>query len=156
MSTQRKEPFGRPTIYTQELADYICRLVATNTCGLTKLCETFDGMPDSTTINAWRFEKPDFSRQYAQAKMFQAELLAENVIELSAQKAYYIDAQGNERVDTGFIQSQALQVNTVKWHASKLAPKIYGDKSVVEHKNEESAIDVTGRVAKIKKDEKEY
>lgn len=123
---------GRPTIYSEELADRICELVATNTDGLPKLCAKHDWMPHEDTIKTWRFRKPDFSAKYAEAKKFQAELMAEQVKEIAAEKAYYIDAEGNQRVDSGFVASQRLQADTVKWLASKLAPKIYGDRQTIE------------------------
>ena len=123
---------GRPSIYTDELADLICSRVATHPIGLPKLCAMFDDMPDQETINRWRYERKEFSNKYAQSKVFQAELMAEELIELASSKAYYHDAQGNERVDSGHVASQALLVNTIKWHASKLAPKIYGDKQQTE------------------------
>lgn len=123
---------GRPSIYTDELADLICSRVATHPIGLPKLCAMFDDMPSHETINVWRYERKQFSDKYAQAKVFQAELMAEELIELASSKAYYHDAQGNERVDAGHVASQALLVNTIKWHASKLAPKIYGDKQQTE------------------------
>ena len=123
---------GRPTIYTDELANRICELVATNTDGLPKLCAAYDWMPGDETIRIWRFRNLEFAGKYAQAKRFQAELMAEQVKEIAAEKAYYIDADGNQRIDAGFVASQRLQADTVKWLASKLAPKIYGDRQTIE------------------------
>lgn len=123
---------GRPTIYSEELADRICELVATNTDGLPKLCAAHDWMPHEDTIKVWRFRNLNFSAKYTEAKRFQAELMAEQVKEIAAERAYYIDAEGNQRVDSGFIASQRLQADTVKWLASKLAPKIYGDRQTIE------------------------
>lgn len=123
---------GRPSIYTDELADRICELVATNTDGLPKLCAEHDWMPGEETIRIWRFRNLEFAGKYAQAKRFQAELMAEQVKEIAAEKAYYIDAEGNQKVDPGFVASQRLQADTVKWLASKLAPKIYGDRQTIE------------------------
>lgn len=120
---------GRPTIYTPELVDLICQRVATHTCGLTPLCEMYEDMPHRDTVNEWRYRYPEFSDKYAEAKRFQAELMAEEINEIASQKHYYIDAEGNKRVDSGFIASQRLIVDSIKWQASKLAPKIYGDKT---------------------------
>jgi hypothetical protein len=124
----KKHAGGRPSKYTPELAALICKRVATNHIGTAKLCKIHDDLPDDTTIYEWRYERPEFSRMYAEAKIKQSELLAERLIDLAEEKAYYIDAEGNERVDGGFIQSQRLQVDTTKWIAAKLLPKVYGDK----------------------------
>jgi len=123
---------GRPTIYTNELANRICELVATHTDGLPKLCAAYDWMPGEETIRIWRFRNLEFAGKYAQAKRFQAELMAEQVKEIASEKSYYIDEDGNQRIDAGFIASQRLQADTVKWLASKLAPKIYGERQTIE------------------------
>ena len=123
---------ARPTDYTPELADKICELVATNTCGIDELCDTYDFMPNESSVRLWRFKHAEFSMKYAQAKMFQAELLAERIHNISKTVLTYHDSEGNERIDSGSVASARLQVDSIKWHASKLAPKIYGDKQQTE------------------------
>ena len=123
---------SRPTMYSIELAEKICETIATHTEGLPTLSKMYQWFPDELAIRVWRFKHPEFASMYTQAKQFQAELLAEQVREIAAEKAYYIDAEGNQRVDSGFIASQRLQADTVKWLASKLAPKIYGDRQTIE------------------------
>lgn len=127
-----KKKMGRPTIYTEELAERILDLVATNTCGLPALCEKYPELPNQDTINEWRWKKSEFSDRYARAKMFQAELMAEELNEITSKRSFYIDAEGNQRVDTGFTAAQRLIADTVKWQAAKLAPKIYGDRTQTE------------------------
>lgn len=143
---------GRPTDYTPELADRICQLVATNTCGLDELCDTYDFMPDESSVRLWRFKHVQFSLKYAQAKMFQAELLAEQIHKLSASVLTYHDSEGNERIDSGSVALARLRVDSIKWHASKLAPKIYGDKLQTEHNINDSTKEVVKRVADINKE----
>ena len=123
---------GRPTTYTPELGDKICELVATNTCGLDELCDTYDFMPNESSVRLWRFKHVQFSTKYAQAKMFQAELLAEQIHKISSAVLTYHDSEGNERIDSGSVASARLRVDSIKWHASKLAPKIYGDRQTIE------------------------
>lgn len=123
---------GRPTLYSEELADRICQLVATNTCGIDKIIAMYDGLPDQSTIRLWRLTYPSFSTKYLQAKQLQAELYAEETFDIAHQKHVYYDEKGNERVDAGHVAWQKLNVNTRQWHASKLAPKIYGDQKQIE------------------------
>lgn len=127
-----KSRMGRPSLYTDELADYIIRRVATSHLGLRALCESDDKMPDASTINGWKFDKPDFFSRYLVAKQMQAHLLAEDCEEEAYQKYYVEDALGQKRVDPGFTQSQRLIVDTKKWHASKLNPQYFGDKKIVD------------------------
>lgn len=117
---------GRPTIYNEELADLICERIATNDIGLNRLCSMYDDMPVEKTIRIWRFKNADFADKYRQAKMAQAELLAETLNELCDSIQSYMDSEGVERVDAGMIARQRLKVDTIKWQASKLVPKIYG------------------------------
>ncbi len=139
----RHEPFGRPSKYSEELANLICQRVATHTVGLPALCEMFDDMPAAVTVNAWRFEKNDFSIRYAQAKMFQAELMAEEINDLCEVETFE-DENGIKRVDNGRVALQRLKVDTRKWQAAKLAPKIYGDRQVIQTtvKHEENIQDL--------------
>jgi len=106
--------------------------VATNECGLDELCDTYDWMPGESTIRGWRYRIPEFAAKYLQAKQFQAELYAEQTIKIAKQKPIFYDSDGNEKVDPGHVAWQKLNVNTRQWHASKLAPKIYGDQKHIE------------------------
>ena len=51
-------PTGRPTDYTEELANEFCRRVASGRSTLS-VCNDED-MPSDTTFYRWRQEKPDF------------------------------------------------------------------------------------------------
>lgn len=131
---------GRPTKYNTELANLICERVGTHTVGLPKLCEMFDDLPSHETVKQWRYKYDDFSANYARAKMKQAELMAEELNKISSETHTYIDAEGNVRYDAGFTAAQRLKIDTIKWQASKLAPKIYGDKvhnnvTIVKHED---------------------
>lgn len=159
MAKERKEPFGRPSIYSEELADKICQIVATNPDGLPKLCKRFDEMPAADTIRQWRWTKPHFSLKYAEAKRFQAELMAESTEEIIDELSQYefCDKDGAMRLDSGMVARARLLVDSRKWHASKLAPKIYGDKANSEAINADNTTEVAEKVAKIIKDsEREY
>lgn len=119
---------GRPTDYTPELAAHICELVATHTCGLNRLCLMYDELPSKFTINLWRHKHHEFSLQYAKAKLFQADLLAEECLEIAdddSQDVKY-DKDGNESCNTEFVARSRLKIDTRKWLASKLLPKQYG------------------------------
>lgn len=125
---------GRPTIYTEELAAKICELVATNPIGLPKLCKIYNELPTAETIRVWRWEKTIFSANYAEAKRFQAELMAESLEDVIDETSEYVyeDENGVTRVDGGMVAKARLVIDTRKWTASKLAPKIYGDQKQVE------------------------
>jgi hypothetical protein len=74
-------PRGRPSIYSQELADRICERLASGE-SLRSICGD-DGMPSWPTISKWLNEKPDFVTQYARAREDQAEAHADRIIEIA-------------------------------------------------------------------------
>lgn len=146
---------GRPTDYNPEMAKRICDLVATHDIGLPRLCDMFSDLPRPQTINAWRREKLEFSSKYAQAKMEQAELMAESIDDIAinlGQHAYIDPSTGVAKIDSGMVAHARLMIDTRKWLASKLAPKIYGDKLQTEHSVSDSTKEVVKRVADINKE----
>jgi hypothetical protein len=139
-------PAGRPTIYNEELADLICLRIATHQMGTRKLCQKYDDMPDDTCIYEWRHKYVEFAHKYAQAKMQQAEIMAEEILDIADDDSQDVrhDKDGNEICNSEFVARSRLRVDTRKWLASKLAPKIYGDKQqiVTTIKHEENIQDL--------------
>lgn len=141
---EKKNKGGRPLEYTQEMGDYICELVSSTGYGLLKLTKLYPELPDKMTINRWRHRVPEFRSQYALAKLEQADILAEECLEIADDDTFDVKINpetGDEYCNTEFIARARLRVDTRKWLASKLLPKQYGqqaeeakqvDKSVVE------------------------
>lgn len=109
---------GRPTRYTEELGKKVCDKVATTTDGLRRMCANNPDFPCTDTILQWRYKHPEFAAYYAQAKLTQADLFAEQIIDICDE----------EHLTSEAIQHARLRVDTRKWLTSKLIPKIYGDK----------------------------
>ena len=119
------------TEYQQELADKICSIVATHTESLEDLVKMYE-LPPVRTIYDWLYRNDTFSHNYAKAKQIQASRMIEELDKIAKEKSYYIDADGNQRVDPGYTASQRLIADTRKFIASKLVPKVYGDKQTIE------------------------
>ncbi|PWY56057.1 hypothetical protein DGG96_08970 [Legionella qingyii] len=121
---------GRPTIYNQELVNLICERVATHEVGLKQLCSMYDDMPDKTTINKWRYKYPEFYTQYAQAKISQIETLVDEIIDIADDSTQdeIINEQGVRVCNGEFIARSRLRIDTRKWLAAKLIPRLYGNK----------------------------
>jgi hypothetical protein len=121
---------GRPTKFCKEMADMICRKVATTTDGLRKICARLPELPHPDTIREWRLDYPEFSAQYAEAKRIQADLLAEEILDISDDDSRdeIIDDSGNTKVNSEYVQRSRLRVDSRKWIAAKLMPKVYGEK----------------------------
>lgn len=126
-------PAGRPTIYTKELAERICELVATHTIGIKALCKMYEDIPDQQTIKNWRHTNSEFFALYDKAKQFQAQLLVEECEELiPLELKTYLDDSGQERYDPVSATLLKEKIAHRRWMAARLAPKVYGDRQTIE------------------------
>lgn len=103
---------GRPSDFTPEIANEICELISEGR-SLRMICEG-EGFPHRSTVQRWLATNEAFRAQYAHAREQQAEYYAEKI------------------VDDALVATDAaigrLRMDALKWAASKLAPKKYGDK----------------------------
>lgn len=132
--TKRKEnpqKAGRPSEYTQEIADKICALLAEG-ISLRTVCKG-EEMPDLSTIFRWMRVHPEFNNQYAKAKEESADAMLEETMDIADNGSNDWMAT-NDPENPGFkfngesFQRSRLRVDTRKWAMSKLKPKKYGDK----------------------------
>lgn len=147
--TPRKKPedklkVGAPNTYNICIAKRICDLVSTHTVGYRRLHQMYEDLPYEQTVREWRLTFPEFGLQYAQAKIIQAELLAEECLDISDDsrndwmESLTEDEKGNGwKLNGEHINRSRLRIDTRKWHASKLLPKKYGDVKALETVNNE-------------------
>jgi hypothetical protein len=126
---------GRPTIYSQDVADIICAALAEGR-SLRSICE-HEEMPCLTTIFNWLRTKPDFLAQYARAKEESADSLADEMLDIADDaRNDWMEREGKDErgwvVNGEHIQRSRVRIDTRKWLASKLKPKKYGDKVTQE------------------------
>lgn len=119
---------GRPSDFTQELVDLICERIAEGE-SLRKICADED-MPNKATVFRWLAADETFSDQYARAREAQADVLADEIVNIAddGSNDTYTDDEGKVRTDQDVIARSRLRVDARKWVASKLKPKVYGDK----------------------------
>jgi hypothetical protein len=111
---------GRPSKRTPELIDEICIRIAS---GRSLLSVSKDeDMPDHATIWRWMHAEEDFRDKYARAIQTRAINHAEEISETIQQVK-----RGELPPDVGRVV-----VDGMKWVASRLLPKVYGDKQIVE------------------------
>jgi len=134
-------PQGRPTIYTPELGNEICARLADGE-SLRGILQG-DEMPNKSTVMRWLFsdkeELKDFCDQYARAREMQAELMADEMMDIADDGTNdwmtrrNKDGSEYEVVDNEAIQRSKLRIDARKWVASKLLPKKYGERTRHEH-----------------------
>ena len=115
---------GRPSLYSDALAEDICTKLAEGN-SLRSICAE-EGMPAFQTVLKWRNDMPAFAEQYARAREAQGHFNADRAIE---------EAMTAQDASLGRLRYDAL-----RWHASKMTPKVYGDK--IQH----TGADGTGNV----------
>ena len=124
---------GRPSKYTDELVNEICRLISSG-LSLRKICLQ-ERMPTIECVRVWLLNKPQFSAQYARAREEQADLLADECIDIADDKSQDIldiKEGGDTRMITNSaaVQRAKLQVDARKWKASQMAPKKWGQQNI--------------------------
>lgn len=128
-----KHPGGRPTKYTKKLADAICEEIENSPRGIDYLCEQHENWPTGRTVRTWLRQHSEFLPSYVQAKERQAEKMADETVEIAYDDKkdwkVIVDDEGNEKTVhvAESVNRARLKIDTLKWHASKLAPKKYGE-----------------------------
>ena len=121
---------GRPSLYTDKLAAKICQRLAEGE-SLRAICAD-KAMPAISTVMGWLFDgnHDGFSEQYARAREAQAEIRADEIVDIAddASGDFTADKDGKLAANNEHIQRSRLRVDARKWIAAKLLPKRYGDK----------------------------
>tara|TARA_R100000365_G_C2735136_1_gene64653 strand:+ start:94 stop:579 length:486 start_codon:yes stop_codon:yes gene_type:complete len=131
----KKKPTGRPSSYSDELADLLCERLSDGE-SLRAIC-TSEDMPAKSTVFKWLREVDGFSDQYALAREAQADALADDILSIADDgRNDWIEKLDKEGEPTGSyafnreaVQRSSLRVDSRKWLAAKLKPKKYGDKT---------------------------
>lgn len=128
-------PAGRPSKYSPELGKQICTEMVSGR-SLRSICRSEEWAPCLSTVCNWLAGNKQFLEQYAQARESQAELLADEIIEIADDGTNdYVEVQKKNGAvvlcDNEHINRSRLRVDARKWAASKLLPKKYGDKVAV-------------------------
>jgi hypothetical protein len=115
-----KKKTGRPPLYSKELAQRICDLIASGETDAK--IEAMDGMPSAQTIRRWRIDREDFCSNYARAREARADFRAER-----------IDGYVQKVIDKSLPPDAArVAIDAEKWLAAKEQPKRYGDRIQVD------------------------
>ena len=109
-------PAGRPSEFTEEIADEFCRRLSD---GLSErqICQAED-MPSRETVRLWRFSNKEFLAKCARAREEQGHGAVDEMAEIE------------QAVLAGAIPADVARVvlSSKQWRASKLARASYGEK----------------------------
>lgn len=126
----------KPTIYSQAMADEVCRRLIGGE-SLTAICDE-QGMPSKSTVFYWRHSNEQFRKQYDTAREAQAEAIFTEILDIA-------DDGTNDWVEREFqngntaivlnkeaVQRSNLRVNARQYVLEKLSPKRFGPKSQLD------------------------
>lgn len=109
----RKQPWGRPDTYTEEIGAEICQRLAEGESLLA--IGGSPGMPVVQTIYKWLRKHADFRQDYTRAREVQAEIKEELAWEIALLA----------RPETTRVAR--LQFDVIRWQLGRLSPKKYAD-----------------------------
>lgn len=106
-------------IITEQIKDLICEGIATGK-SLSAICR--DNLIVQSSVYSQLSKDEEFAERYARARERQADVFADEVIELADQCDGSLDGTNRTR----------LQIDARKWACSKLHPRKYSDKASME------------------------
>src|SRR5215831_3625410 len=126
------KPTGRPSSYSEAAANEICQRMTTGQ-GLLRICAD-DHMPDRATVYRWLEANDGFRDRYVRAREALMDFYAEQILVIAFDESgdIVVDQAPDGRLKTvanhAKVQRDRLKVDSLKWIASRLFPKRYGDK----------------------------
>jgi hypothetical protein len=127
---------GRPEVWTpqkkEEAIVAILARIATSRDSLATICKE-EGMPSERLFFKWKREDEKLSQDYAHAKEEQADLIFEEMLDISddSRNDWVKKQQGEQTIDAlnpEAIARSRLRIDTRKWALGKLRPKKYGER----------------------------
>jgi hypothetical protein len=128
---------GRPSEFTQEIADAICERLA-DAQSLRSICLD-DAMPSQATVFRWLADDRyvSFREQYTRARDAQADAIFDEILDIADDgsndwmEREREDGSKFEVLNAEHVQRSRLRIDARKWMAGKLAPKKYGEKTLL-------------------------
>ena len=118
MTKPTGRPVGRPTKYTEALAD---RIVDARVAGsdLVAVCKQ-PGFPDRASVYRWAADRPEFAARLDRAREALGDLAAFEIGQIAA------------HCTTETAAADRVKLTALQWRASRLAPRRYSERRVNE------------------------
>ena len=123
------------TIYSAETAFKICEAIADGQ-SLRSICAEAD-MPAKSTVLRWLADDQHegFLAQYELARQAQADAIVDEIVDIADDATNdWMERLPEDKRGPGWdlngehVQRSKLRIDTRKWLAARLRPKVYGDK----------------------------
>lgn len=131
----------RGKIYDEVIANEICETIACSVDSINTLCAKHKHWPCVETIRRWRIHVPEFGVKYTAAKQHQIESIVDEMLDIADDTSRDVFVQnGQHKYDHDHISRTRIKIETRKWLASKLVPRLYGDKLNISADNDTNFI----------------
>lgn len=129
---------GRPAIFERAVFDEVCHRISSGET-LRGVCRSDEKYPAPSSIRRWVVldEPKGVAEQYARARESCIHEMIDDTIEIADDTTRDTitktgkDGAEYDAPDNEWIQRSRLRVDTRKWLASKICPKLYGEKVAV-------------------------
>lgn len=135
MTAAPKRKSGKPSEFSQEIADQICvRLMGEES--LRAICRDPD-MPARSTVHVWLNQHKAFRAQYDDAWKIKRENWADDVVDIADTPLVgtrtVVRGDKIETVTADNVERSKLMADTRKWMLARMDPQRFGDKARHEH-----------------------
>ncbi len=142
MATPRTgNPVGRPSSFSQEVADKICELMETG-LSLKEILEQDAALPSRSAIAKWLWsgEHPEFTQRYEKATEHRAARMFDEIKQIAddGRNDFMVNKLGDKVTYSEAINRSRLRIDTRKWILARMYPHKYGDHVAVSHQVEDS------------------
>lgn len=125
-------PPGRPSKFTQEIADEICRRLSQGE-PLAQICRD-DNMPAVRTVSDWKKAHETFSADFVRAREDGFDQIAADCLDIADETTFdTLIGDNGDRPNTEWISRSKLRIETRLKLLAKWDPKRYGDKMDLNH-----------------------
>lgn len=130
MATAQKKRAGRPSKFTQEIADIICERMSSG-LSLNAICKE-PGIPNAATVFRWLEKDKAFRENYTRACETRTDLIFDQILDIADTPKMGVKtinkATGVETVEADMVEHRRLQIDARKWVLGKMSPKKYGER----------------------------
>ncbi len=143
---------GRPSVYSDDIADEVCRRLADGEA-LAAICRS-EHIPSESTVRGWVIDDagPGFAARYTRARDIGLDRMADELLQIANTPQMgetSTDQEWGTSVKRGdMIEHRRLQVDARKWYLAKMAPKRYGDRVALDS---DALTSIAGSLAEARK-----
>lgn len=138
---------GRPEYWVEEKKKLAIEIIISRICDGESLRSILqyanrEILPSPAVFLKWVAEDEQLQKQYARAMEVRAEILFDEILDISDESNADLDIgdDGKLRTIGEAIQRSRLKIDARKWALSKMNPKKYGDKQEIDHKSSDGTM----------------